>query len=585
MPNFAPLDEARSALTEALGKMTGKTGTDPTLAFLDQPHASSVVSGSVGGLQRQRRGAVAVSPPQPSGRGRTNSSGAVLGSPQLVQLKVQIEDCLRQVETYQALPVGQIAVLQSRTAALKSLLASLEAIVGNFQTHPSAADILKHIVTAYRATQEGYSRLDHLSTMYGAAAGDPGFHWRMISGLIGGYAPPSSGRQVWVQGLSPTRLLEYLNPQRTFDSGWNRQIDEWLKAVKADQTKEPFFLWFEANGKTMGGKGTTYMDEGMRAAALVTLRDGQLWRLQAQDQGPAVETPFTTSVFNKDKTEEYDMFMAYCLDEYGVLYVYPHNEAAGIGLTGLAREAMAQTGCVSSGAMHDALLFHSSGHRGEPVAGAGMIRTYQGKVVSITTKSGHYWPTLEMFVQTLAYLESALDNALAHFAFNSSGDLISCCTKATEFLRLARMGFPPKETSELLMFGDMNMKSGEVDSEGFYSGEQHLACLQDFLESYSRFGQSETRRIVEEQRIAHRTRLEIYRGRTLDPVLARKFEQTVMEKVIRKGESYLGPTPFDEMPLDSRAAQNHGDRIDALEQGQGRGRARANGLLRFQPRK
>ncbi|SIS98316.1 hypothetical protein [Insolitispirillum peregrinum] len=545
---------------------------------------------------------VAIVPPPLNGGGRPRSSGATGGSPtggagsaQLVMLKVAVDDAVRLGAAYDLLPSGQLAVVASRLAALRQFGQAIATASGKAALCTGDVKAIKKALEeAAAVASRAVGMMERLNTMYSNSSEDPSYHWRLVAGLVGGQAVPGqrAGGHVWTQGLSPVRVMEYLTPNRSFGGNWSAHIGQWLHDCETGQTNEPFFLWCETRVGIDGG--AEYLSDAAQKAALVTLKDGQLCQLAPSVGGEPVLEPFSTSVLSS-LGESYDMFMAYCIDEHGVLYVYPHPEGAASGLVALAMKRLEKVAGESIG--QKGRIYHSSGHRGEAVAGAGMIWAANGSVVAISTKSGHYWPTIEMFLQTLAFLEPALGNGVAYFDFLWDGDFCVASCPARDFLRIGRAGFSPAAVSEAFLFGDMDMKTGAINMEeqsysfgdgesasSPYGGKKLRRCVEYFLATFSRFSGDQTRRILEERRLANRTRLGIYKGRTLDAEMFREWEREQMLLQIARGDEagFQGATPFDKTALDGGAAARHEQRMQGLENGGGNGgRARSNNFRRY----
>lgn len=530
-------------------------------------------------------------PPRTRSRSGARAGLQLVGQPQLVGVKVELEEVLRRVDAYDGLAIGQVATVPARRAALEQLKHAIASLQQRAKAFQLSKRVQSALAKAHQMACESWGMLDHLNTMYGGGGNDPQWHWRMLSGLIGGYsasfeqsATPRMQDQVWTQGLTPIRLMEALTPDRTFVGNWSRLIGDWLNEIDQGTTQEPFLLWYE--GRQQGRRsGANYFSDAVRQAALVTLQDGKLHQLAPSgDGGPPVRKPLTTAAFHG--SEVYDMYMAYCLDEFGVLYVYPHKEGAGFGLVSLANKRLSEVAGedVTAGGS----TFHSSGNRGQPVAGAGMIWAADGVVVGISTKSGHYWPSIEMFLQTLEFLGPALGNGVAYFDFMWEGSLSVASCPARDFLRIGKAGFPPGEVSEVFQFGSMDDKTGAIEitdyTNGVFEDDTLKECAVYFLDKYSRFSMNETRRILEERRLAQRTRLGIYRGRTLSAALYREWERDVMMKKVATGKenAFLDvSTPFDQTPLDNNVAARHQARIAAAGQGRVVTRQRSNNFKRY----
>jgi hypothetical protein len=542
--------------------------------------------------------------PSPPGRARSHQGsrpGSGLGgSPHLVTVKVGLEDALRKLETYDSLPGGQLALLGARRNGLEQVKQAIATLVTQAKTFQLPQKVLPYLTSALKEVTVAFGMLDQLYNMYVGGGNDPDYHWRLLSGLIGGYsasfeqtATPRIADQVWTQGLTPIRIMEALTPNHNFVEAWELRIGEWLAEVRNGTTQEPFLLWYESRQEL--GTGTNYFGDAARHAALVTLAGGKLFQLAPVGDGKtSTLQPLTTAAYHSSG-DVHDMFMAYCLDEFGVLYVYPHKESAGAGLVDLAMKRMdLVAGEQVSRAGH---MFHSSGHRGQPVAGAGMIQVVDGLVIGISTKSGHYWPSVQMFLQTLEFLGQAAANAIAYFDFYWKGEMCVASCPARDFLRIGKAGFPPSDVAEIFMFGPMHKQTGALQSNakgsdeydlegtGVFDGQDLKACAEYFLATYSHYSMNETRRILEERRLAQRTRLGIYRGRTLDAVLFREWERERMMKQIGQEEDngfVSGPTPFDQTPLDSGAAARHQANIEAAQQGRPPSRQRSNNFKRYQ---
>lgn len=594
------------------------------------------------GLAPPSAGGTPIMPPPLNSGGRPRRAGLAgvptpggAGSAQLVMLKVAVDDAVRLGASYDLLPGGQLAVIASRLAALRQFgQAIATALAKAALCTADVKAIKKALEDAAAVAALALGMIERLNTMYSNSSEDPSYHWRLVAALVGGQAVPGQrpGGHVWTQGLSPIRVMEYLTPNRNFKGDWPAYIGQWLHDCEAGQTNEPFFLWCET--RVGIESGAEYFSDAAQKAALVTLKDGQLWQLAPSVGGEPVLEPLTTSALGGDGLS-YDIFMAYCIDGHGVLYVYPHPEGA---VKNLVQSAMARMGNVAGEAVgQKGNIYHSSGHRGEAVAGAGMIRAANGSVVAISTKSGHYWPTIEMFLQTLAFLEPALGNGIAYFDFIWSGDFCVASCLARDFLRIGRAGFPPAAVSEYFVFGDMDLQTGAIKmaeqayslggmaeqrvslsigngeitsypgstgeitsypgsvgqphslggvemQSSPYGGKQLMRCVEYFLATFSRFSGDQTRRILEERRLANRTRLGIYKGRTLDAEMFREWEREQMLKQIalQSEAGFQGATPFDKTALDGGAAARHEQRMQGLENGGGNGgRARSNNFRRY----
>lgn len=561
------------------------------------------------GLAPPSAGGTPIMPPPLSSGGRPRRAGLAgvptpggAGSAQLVMLKVAVDDAVRLGASYDLLPGGQLAVIASRLAALRQFGQSIAtALAKAALCTADVKAIKKALEDAAAVAALALGMIERLNIMYSNSSEDPSYHWRLIAGLVGGQAVPGqrAGGGVWTQGLSPDRIMEYLTPNRSFAGHWPAYIGQWMHECGTGQTNEPFFLWCETRVEIVAGLGAEYLSDAARKAALVTLKDGQLWQLAPSVGGEPVLELFSTSVLAGDH-KYYATFMAYCIDEHGVLYVYPHPEGMARGLIGPAMERLQKVAGEPVGKKGQ--IYHSSGHRGEAVAGAGMIEAVNGSITAISTKSGHYQPTIAMFLQTLAFLEPALGNGIAYFDFpwqgssSASGLSVASCA-ARDFLRIGRAGFPPEAVKAAFVFGDMDDKTGAIDTSRItysfgggesnsylYSGDEYRECLNYFGATFSRFSMSPTRHIEEEQRLANRTRLDIYKGRTLDAQVFQKWERDEMLKKIAGGapSDIQQLTPFDKTALDGGAAARHEQRMQGLENGSGDGgRARSNNFRRY----
>jgi hypothetical protein len=500
-------------------------------------------------------------------------------------LTTAIDTILSKIACYDALPLGQVAMLGGRMASLRQIQQAVSDLRKRALPSAGSQFVDSNLKSAEECIKEAVTMLEHLCNMYSNNGQDPEFHWKLFSGLIGGWSAPFEqvkapriAPQVWTNGLSPIRVMEYLTPDRVFGRNWNYYIPKWMQEVQDKLTKEPFQMWFETKGSSP--EGAKYFDEGMRKAALVTLKGGQLHQLVPCDNGGSILAPLTTANFESGTPAE-GMYMAYCLDEYGVMYVYPHPEATEYR-SGYF-DALCRMGQVSKQPLQKMSkpLFHSSGHGGQPVAGAGMICVTNGSVVGITTKSGHYWPTVEMFLQTLEFLKPALSSASAFFMFMWGEEYCIASCPAADFLRIGKAGFPPGEVSGTFQFGAMQFNTGAFDGAPF-DGDKLSQCAKHFLATFSRYSADQTRRILEERRLANRTRLGIYRGRTLDSVLFCEWEVRTLNEVNKEAKADFGArTPFDDSLLDKKVADRHQALMDAAEKGAAPGRARSNNFKRY----
>ena len=132
-----------------------------------------------------------------------------------------------------------------------------------------------------------------------------------------------------------------------------------MRVNEEDRTRDPIV-------------GTHYLTHEQRAQYRIVVKDGVFYR-QSKDGFDICDT---TSMISHNKSG----YAAYTINAQGEISIFPHH--------GMADH-----------------MAHSSMNAGAPVFAAGEIKIEKGKLVEMTTHSGHYQPSMENVYRTLKYFQ------------------------------------------------------------------------------------------------------------------------------------------------------------------------------------
>ncbi|RJF99468.1 PAAR domain-containing protein [Noviherbaspirillum saxi] len=196
-------------------------------------------------------------------------------------------------------------------------------------------------------------------------AGSDGEKWSLLAGsLVGGFAGAKAAPKTW--GFAKRVTID-VQPGTLGMSGGNIKID--LKPstgrYKVKKMDGKYMSENEAENSVWPGRQVTYLSESERAEYRLVFKDGKAYEADG-------------SLF--DTTDTPNGKAIFVMDGEGNFFAYKYAEV---------------------GEFH-----HSSFLAGKPVAAAGELTSYDGLIVEISNKSGHYKPSVDFLLQAMNELEN-----------------------------------------------------------------------------------------------------------------------------------------------------------------------------------